>query len=121
ERGFYGGLVESLLKYVELTTRLGKKDDKGVSLKEHLEVAKAAGADPRELRELPDLCSYTRRLWAIFLDLRSSTNSGFNGPNRIDNLSIRAYLLNCGVKINKRELKVLTLMDSKYLEVVNVG
>ena len=105
--------------HTEQSTRLGKRDDKGVSLREHLEVAKAAGADPLELRELVELGDYTRRLWGIFLNLRNSSAPGFNGPVPIDHQTTRVYALNTGVKINKRELAVLSLMDSKYLEVVN--
>jgi hypothetical protein len=105
--------------HTEQSTRLGKRDDKGISLREHLEVAKASGADPKELRELVELGDYTRRLWGIFLNLRNSTTPGFSGPVPINHQTTRAYTLNTGVKINKRELVVLTLMDSKYLEVVN--
>jgi len=105
--------------HTEQSTRLGKRDDKGISIREYLEVAKAAGEDPKELRELVELGGYTRRLWGIFLNLRNYTTPGFSGPVPINHQTTRVYALNTGVKINKRELVVLTLMDSKYLEVVN--
>ena len=84
-------------------------------------VAKKAGADPPELRNLPILCSYSYRLWALFLQVRQGIPQGFSGPNPMSHENIRAFVLNTGKRINKREISILQVLDYTYIkEIVNV-
>ena len=83
--------MDDLVAYAEKSFELSKPDDKGVSLKSHLEtVERQTGVRPEELN-LPEFPELLIDVWRIFIDLSNSRNQGFSGVTPITFEQMKAY------------------------------
>ena len=107
------------MAYAEKSFELSKPDDKGVSLKSHLETAeRQTGVRPEELN-LPEFPELLINVWRIFIDLSNSRNQGFSGVTPITFEQMKAYNEIMGNTIGPAEVNVIKKLDKKYLEIVN--
>jgi len=107
--------------YAKHTFELARTDDKGVSLKSHLEaVERQTGIRPEELNlpQFPDLLS---PVWRIFIELSNSRNQGFSGPAPISFEQMQAYNSIMGKLIGPLEVQIIQKLDREYLGIMNSG
>ena len=107
------------MTYAKHDFELSKLDDKGVSLKSHLEsVERQIGVRPEELNypKFPELLSH---VWRIFIDLSNSRNQGFSGGAPITFEQMKAYNDIMGNMIGPKEAEIIKKLDRAYLEIMN--
>lgn len=108
-----------MLTYAKHSFELSKPDDKGVSLKEHLEtVERQTGIRPAELN-LPEFPSLLISIWRIFIDLSNSRSQGFSGGGPITYEQMKAYSEITGNNIGPVEAEIIQRLDKEYLRIMN--
>lgn len=107
------------MAYASHSFELSKQDDKGISLRQHLEtVERQTGNRPQELNlpEFPELLSL---VWRIFIDLSNSRNQGFSGGSPITYEQMKAYAEITGNTIGPVQAEIIQKLDREYLKIMN--
>ncbi len=98
---------------------MSKQDERGVTLKEHLEtVERQTGIRPEELN-LPDFPDLLLPVWRIFIDLSNSRSQGFSGGGPITYEQMKAYMDITGNIVGPIEAEIIKMLDREYLKVMN--
>lgn len=108
-----------MLEFCEQQFELAKPDQKGIPLRDHLEVVKrTTGKTPDELVEkpIPYQLSY---LWQHFLSLNTARGSGMNGPLPISFSEIKAWSDLTATPVNPLEVEILKKIDNLYVRIAN--
>lgn len=92
-------------------------DDKGTTLRDHLEQVTGAGViDPR-LEEWANFPSYLLYLWDYFMSLHLGRGATGFGPAPLTYAGIYAWgQLSGGVDLSPWELTTLLAMDAKFVQ-----
>ena len=110
--------MDELCNWVESNTRLNKRDDKGVTVREYLEQVKKSGGDPEELRDLPKFPLQMSRVWKSYMELHRARRYGMNGALPLSYGELRYYIEVTGSKLSKRDIETLFDVDRVYLETI---
>ena len=107
------------MTYASHSFELSKQDDKGISLRDHLEtVERQTGIRPKELNmpEFPDTLSL---VWRIFIELSNSRSQGFSGGSPITYEQMKAYTEITGNTIGPAQAEIIQKLDREYLKIMN--
>tara|TARA_R110000772_G_scaffold260035_1_gene377856 strand:+ start:505 stop:804 length:300 start_codon:yes stop_codon:yes gene_type:complete len=98
---------------------MSKSGKDNISKRQHLEqVEKQTGKRPEELEgpKFPHLISH---VWSAFLSISQSRTMGFNGPNPISLLEIRAWVEMTNATLSSREVEAIRELDVIYMRSFN--
>jgi len=79
-----------------------------------LQVYKTTKKLPEELKSEPEIPNIASHLWAIFCELSSSRQVGFN-PNPISYSEIQSYCILTQTHLDPIEVKLIKEMDNAFL------
>ena len=104
--------------WAEHRFRLSKTDDKGTTVREHLEqVERQLGYKPTELEEPNEFPSVVTYIWAVFCRLSNRRTSNETGVNPISFTEIKAWKDLLEVKTQPWEIEAILKLDEVYLRV----
>jgi hypothetical protein len=98
---------------------LSQVDDKGISVREHLEqVERQTKRRPKELEpvEFPD---HMAHVWFAFITLSRRRSVGFSGPNRITYTEIEDYCRGTATVLSLLDKEAIMSLDDVYMKVIN--
>lgn len=105
--------------YARHNFELSKPDDKGVTLKSHLEIVeRQTGIRPKELN-LPEFPELLMSVWRIFIELSNTRGQGMSGGTTITFEQMKAYNDIMGNVIGPFEVSIIQQLDREYLKVMN--
>ncbi len=105
--------------YAEWDFDLSQVDDKGTSVREHLEqVERQTGHRPKDLEpiEFPDQLAH---VWSAFISLSRRRSVGFNGPNRITYSEIEEFCRGTATVLSLLDKEAIMSLDDVYMKVTN--
>ena len=107
------------MTYATHSFELSKPDDKGVTLKSHLEqVERQTGIRPKEL-DLPKFPELLVSVWRIFIELSNTRGQGMTGGANITFEQMKAYNEIMGEVIGPIEAQIIQKLDREYLRIMN--
>jgi hypothetical protein len=107
------------MDFAEHEFGLSKRDDKGVTLRDHLlQVQKSLGRPPKGLVGPPFPDRYAH-LWTMFIDLSSGRSYSSGGPNPLSWSDIKAWddLMRAGLQ--EWEVRSVKALDLLWLKKMN--
>ncbi len=113
-------MISNLVTWAEHEFELNKPDDKGITMRQHLEqVERQSGMTPQALRNTVEFPRLLHHIWIAFCHLNSARQAGFSGPNPITYTELKAWKELTETPLEPWEIEALKKLDQVYLRVAN--
>lgn len=118
---FYQNLTKEILTHGIAEFRLGKIQEDGSTLKDHLMQGwRQMGYDPYRKPDplkVPPLPEFGSFIYDIYLEIAAKRNYGKHGPRALSWVDIEAWCRLSSTKLRKWELDVIAALDASFVGV----
>ena len=105
------------MAFAESEIRLGKQQDDGATLRDHLtSLWRQTGVKPQALEDAPALSPLVAHLWAWFVDLNGEREQSEMSVNRITSGALRDWCWATGNRPELWERTALRMLDRLWLK-----